>query len=182
MAVTCLTTAGFELECKKGIGGIKALFLTDILTFNRPGNTNTIDPTTEQITALDENINWFRFDLPRSTGQLTQTVAVENNAIFYTQTVEATFPYLKHERRKQLEIIVRGRHVMIVQDNNDNYWLLGYKDGVEVTAQTSQTGTAKGDLNGSTITFVAEEPYSMYRLADALVANDFDGNITFPTI
>lgn len=180
MAITCLTTAGFQLECKKGIGGIKALYVTSLAAFR--AGTNTVDPTTEQITALEATLDWFKFELPRSTGSLSQTVSVENNSVVYTQTIEATFPYMTADRRKQLEIIVRGRHVIIVQDNNDNYWLLGFNDGVEVTAQTSQTGTAKSDLQGSTVTFVAEEPYSMYRLADALVAADFDGTINAPSI
>jgi len=174
-SITCMTSAGFQLDCKKGVGGIKSFWLTDLNYFSK--GTNTVDGTSEQITALESSLTWYQFDLPRNTGSLTQAVSVENNAVFYSQTLEATFPYLTPERRKQLEIITRGRHVAIVRGSNDNYWLLGFTDGVEITAQTSQTGVAKGDLNGSTITMLAEEPYSMYRIAEAVVSNDFDGTV-----
>jgi hypothetical protein len=42
--------------------------------------------------------------------------------------------------------------------------MCGYKDGVEVTAFTTTTGTTKGDLVGYTITFTGEEKDKAYLL------------------
>jgi hypothetical protein len=58
---------------------------------------------------------------------------------------------------------------------------MGYKDGAEVATESTETGTAKGDVNGYKITFTAEEASKAYRLADSIVS-DFDGTIDAPTL
>ena len=66
------------------------------------------------------------------------------------------------ERALQLQNIAKGRNVLWVLDNNDNLWMLGYKDGVQITAFTTATGTAKGDMSGFTVTFTGEEKDKAY--------------------
>jgi hypothetical protein len=67
-------------------------------------------------------------------------------------------------RSLELQNISKGRNILFVQDNNDNIWMCGYKDGVEVTAFTTASGTAKGDMSGYTITFTGEEKDKAYLL------------------
>ena len=160
--MACELTAGFELQCKDTIGGIKAIYLQqheDFLTgVSADGNTEEIDelPSAEI----------YKYICPKHTGGFTEEVAssVENGTIFYTQTVTATFFKLSAPRRKQLELLAKNRLVVFVQDNNDNIWMVGRFDGAEVTAASTATGVAKGDLNGYTVTFTAEEAHKAYRL------------------
>jgi hypothetical protein len=88
-------------------------------------------------------------------------------------------------RRKQLELVAKNRLVVFVQDNNDNIWMVGKADGAEVTAMTTATGVAKGDLNGYTITFTAEEAHKAYRL-ESFTSTPFDNfasiTVVAPTI
>jgi hypothetical protein len=51
--------------------------------------------------------------------------------------------------------------------------MVGKVDGAEVTAASTSTGTVKGDLNGYTITFTAEEAHKAYRLV-SYSATPFD--------
>ena len=159
----CTITAGFGLQCKDGIGGIKKIYLNAQSLF---AGTLTIDSPTELVTNCSSDEDLFEFVLPKSTGSFTEEVAssVENGTIFYTQTVTASFHKLSAPRRKQLELVAKNRLVVFVQDNNDNIWMVGRIDGAEVTAASTATGTAKGDLNGYTITFTAEEGHKAYRL------------------
>lgn len=175
----CLSTAGFIVDCKKTIGGIKSFWIGPYATI---ANAATIDPTTAQITALP-SASWETYNMKQHTGNFVEaaTVSKENNTIFYTQTLTAQFTILSAARRLQLDTFSRGRHVIIVQDNNDNYWLMGYKDGAEVATESTETGTGKGDFNGYKITFTAEEAHKAYRLADSIVS-DFDGTIVAPTL
>ena len=180
--MACELTSGFLLDCKDSIGGIKAIYLQqhdDFLTgvaFNGDEEVDTL-PTA----------SIYKYTCPKHTGNFTEEVAssVENGTIFYTQTVAATFFKLSAPRRKQLELVAKNRLVVFVQDNNDNIWMVGKADGAEVTAMTTATGTAKGDLNGYTITFTAEEAHKAYRL-ESFTTNPFDnfGSITVvsPTI
>ncbi len=162
MCPPCELSAGFALDCKEGIGGIKAIYLQQLADFQ---TDVVVDPSTEEINALP-TATIYQFALPKHTGSFTEEVqsSVENGTIFYTQTVTATFFKLTAARRKQLELIAKNRLVIFVLDNNDNIWMVGKVDGAEVTAMSTATGTAKGDLNGTTITFTAEEAHKAYRL------------------
>jgi hypothetical protein len=181
--MACELTAGFALDCKEGVGGIKAIFLQQLADFQ---SGVTVDGTSQEIDGLPTT-SVYQYTLPKHTGSFTEEVqsSVENGTIFYTQTVTATFFKLTAARRKQLEIIAKNRLVVFVQDNNDNLWMIGKVDGAEVTAASTATGTAKGDLNGYTITFTAEEAHKAYRL-ESYSSTPFDnfGSITVvaPTI
>ena len=160
--MACELTTGFTLECKEGVGGIKAIYLQQLADFQ---TGVVVDGGTEEINSLPNATIW-QYVLPKHTGSFTEEVAssVENGTIFYTQTVTATFFQLSAARRKQLEIVAKNRLVVFVLDNNNNIWMVGKVDGAEVTAMSTATGTAKGDLNGYTITFTAEEKNKAYRL------------------
>ena len=181
--MACELTAGFTLDCKEGVGGIKAIYLQQLADFQ---TGVTIDATSGEVDGLP-TASIYQFTLPKHTGSFTEEVqsSVENGTIFYTQTVTATFFQLSAARRKQLEIIAKNRLVCFVLDNNNNIWMIGKVDGAEVTAMSTATGTAKGDLNGYTITFTAEEKNKAYRLES--YANDpFDNfagiTVVAPTI
>lgn len=165
--MSCLTTAGILIACKEAIGGIKALYLGDYATF---ANTATIDGPTNLVTALPTG-DVYEFELPKHTGSFTEeaAISIENGTVYYTQTVVAMFHGMTAARALQLQNIAKGRNVLFVQDNNNNIWMCGYKDGVEVTAFTTASGTAKGDMSGYTITFTGEEKDKAYLL-------DADGN------
>lgn len=181
--MACELTAGFALDCKDSIGGIKAIYLQQVADF---ATGVTVDGTTQEIDGLP-TASIYKYVLPKNTGSFVEDVNSDINAgtIFYTQTVNATFFKLTAARRKQLELVAKNRLAVFVQDNNDNIWLLDYKDGAEVTALSSQTGTVKGDLNGTTITLAAESAVKAYRL-ESFTSTPFDnfGGITVvaPTI
>lgn len=160
--MSCLTTAGFLIGCKEAIGGIKAIYLAPYATF---ANTATIDATSNLVTALATG-SVYEFELPKHTGSFTEeaAISIENGTVFYTQTVVASFHGMSAARSLQLQNIAKGRNVLFVQDNNDNIWMCGYKDGVEVTAFTTQSGTAKGDMSGYNITLTGEEKDKAYLL------------------
>jgi hypothetical protein len=58
----------------------------------------------------------------------------------------------------------------IVTDRNGNYWLLGSRNGLELTTGTSQTGTAMGDRNGYDVTFTGMEEIPMLSVSGSIVA------------
>ena len=177
--MSCTITAGFGLQCKDGIGGIKKIYLNAQSLF---AGELTIDAPTEMITASSSAASLFEFILPKSTGSFTEEVAssVDNGTIFYTQTVTASFHKLSYQRRKQLELIAQNRLFVVVLDNNDNYWVVGYEDGAEVTAASTMTGVAKGDMNGYTITFTADSKNKAYRIEDGVFASDFNIDAATP--
>lgn len=182
--MACELSAGFKLDCKETIGGVRNLFIGNLSDFQSGVVYSGLN---DEISDLP-TATIYQFTLPKHTGSFTEEVAssVENGTIFYTQTITATFFALTAPRRKQLELMAKNRLVLFVQDNNNNIWMVGKVDGAEVTAMSTATGTAKGDLNGYTITFTAEEKNKAYRL-ESFSTTPFDNfapNITVeePTI
>ena len=180
--MACELTAGFNLDCKDTIGGIKAIYLQQHADFL----TGISIDGAEEVNGLPTK-TIYKYICPKHTGSFTEEVAssVENGTIFYTQTVTATFFKLTAPRRKQLDLLGKNRLVVFVQDNNDNIWMVGRMDGAEVTAASTATGVAKGDLNGYTVTFTAEEAHKAYRLESfsAVPFDNFAGiTVVAPTI
>jgi hypothetical protein len=156
--MSCLTTLGFQINCKEAIGGIKAIYLGAYATF-----ANTANITGNEVTDLVEG-DVYEFQLPKHTGSFTEeaAISIENGTVYYTQTIVANFHGMSQQRALQLQNIAKGRNILWVLDNNDNLWMCGYKDGVEITAFTTASGTAKGDLSGYTVTFTGEEKDKAY--------------------
>ena len=96
---------------------------------------------------------------PKNSSSLTQTVnaSVENGTVFYTQVLSLVLNKPVVADIVELTNLAKGRLGILVQDNNDNYFVMGHTRGAELTGGSLATGTALGDLNGYTLEFTAEE-------------------------
>jgi hypothetical protein len=96
--MSCLATGGFLVDCKNYVGGIKSFWIGPYATIT---DSATIDPTTEQITALPA-ATWETYNMKPHTGNFVEaaTVSKENNTIFYTQTLTAQFTKLSCTRQQ----------------------------------------------------------------------------------
>jgi hypothetical protein len=96
---------------------------------------------------------------PKNSSSLTQTVnaSVENGTVFYTQVLSLVLNKPVAADITEIQNLAKGRLAIVVQDNNDNYFVLGHTRGAELTGGSIATGTALGDLNGYTLEFTGEE-------------------------
>ena len=82
-------------------------------------------------------------------------------------------------KRNEILLVARNRNLKVIfEDNNGKYWLMGLTRGAVVSAGTSVTGTAVGDLNGYTLTLTAQEPEMAYEV-QSTPAVTFAGDVTF---
>ena len=104
-------------------------------------------------------LNLEDFVSPKNTSSLTQTVnsSVENGTVFYTQVVSLVCNKPVAADITEIQNLAKGRLAVVVQDNNDNYFVIGHTRGAELTGGSLTTGTAVGDLNGFTLEFTGEE-------------------------
>ena len=96
---------------------------------------------------------------PKNSSSLTQTVnaSVENGTVFYSQVLSLVLNKPVAADITEIQNLAKGRLAIVVQDNNDNYFVMGHTRGAELTGGSLATGTALGDLNGYTLEFTAEE-------------------------
>jgi hypothetical protein len=115
---------------------------------------------------------FYKYELPKQTSQFTETVnpSTENGTIFYQQDLQVILNKMNANLRNELRLLGQNRLMAIVTDRNDTYWLLGSRNGLELSAGTSQTGTAMGDRNGYDVTFTALEEVPMLSVDSTIIA------------
>jgi hypothetical protein len=158
-------TQGFALDCKDSVGGIKSIHL---ISWVADGFTVASGEVTATTIASG---NVYDYELPKGVGSMTTTtnVSAENGTVFNQSDVVARLRKLSTAKRNELRLLAQSRVFCIVRDNNDGYYLVGNEYGCDVTAMTSETGTAMGDLNGYNFTLSAIESNEPYKLQGSVV-------------
>ena len=184
--MACDITRGRLIDCKDSIGGLKAIYIAKSYS-NNVSAVATINTTEMTIAGF---ANWsccggtvevFKYDLVQNLSSLTVTINSDNanGTTFFTQALSVTLQKIDHDMTNELRLMAYSRSQIFVQDSNDNVYLLGIDGGCYVTGGTVVTGTAKGDMNGYTIEWGAEEKNALIQLpasAGAATAKyPFDG-------
>lgn len=151
------TIAGRALPCRDSLGGIKEIWVAPFALIGVP---QTFDPVSSgEIADSTAAMVFKNYDMHKNSGSFTQTVnsSVENGTIFYTQVVSCVFSNEIAGDIGNFQDLTKGRVFIIVQDVNDNLFLMGHTRGCELTGGTLESGTAMGDFNGLKYEFTAEE-------------------------
>jgi hypothetical protein len=164
-----LTLSGIALDCKD-IGGVKTVYIVDR---NKVTNIG-IDPITEVISGitLSGTTKFSTYNMNPQTGNLSSTItnSSENNTSFIESTLNLVFAKMTATKRIELNSLRIGELAVIVRDNNDNYWYLGYDNPVELLDGTVQTGTAFGDLNGYNINLIDRGFKLPYNISSTIIS------------
>jgi len=144
---------GRKLPCKDVVGGIKTVYFADY------GTLGTLTITSGTLTAVGgTGTNWYKYEV-KGGNNLEQTITSsdENGTTFYGQTITAVLTKIDVATQVELQKVVSQRPHCFVEDNNGNFFAVGLTRGCNVNGKVS-TGTALGDMNGTTLTITAEEP------------------------
>ena len=152
----CNSITGITFSCLSNTGGVKEIYIAcfDSLVSATVSSGEIIFAT---VSAPFE-----QFQFNKNTSSITEeaTINLENGTTFYTQTVTLVIPRREVSKRNAILLLADGQpnlHI-IVKDQNDEYWWVGYENGANLTANVTGSGTTKTELNGYTLTFTAEEP------------------------
>jgi|TARA_R110000744_G_scaffold91670_3_gene177783 hypothetical protein len=155
--MACDLTIGRKEVCKDSVGGIKAIYFSNFE--DTTSASYTFDATnTDVIDAVSGTPNAFKYEV-RDASSFTQNIqsSADTGTTAFEQVVELTLKKLTIADHKELKLISYGRPRVIVQDQNDNYFLAGFENGCQVTAGTIVTGQAMNDLSGYTLTLTGME-------------------------
>lgn len=154
--MACDLTTGFTLGCRDNTGGTKRIF---VLNFD-PSISYTVSGT-DVVTGMTSSnpIVFFKYDLQKNTAELTeaQEMTAENETIGYTPTINFVFNKLDTPKRNELLLLARTASVVIVEDRNGRYWIVGKEAGLDMTSSTRGTGINITDRNGSSVALVGSE-------------------------
>ena len=153
---------------------------------NNPVDSPVNDPINKSTLinniVLASNKKFVEFKFRRNTGSYTSTYTGDNTTGSQVVTTEVTLQFSKAENQKRLEFQKLTGHpcVMLIEDAYGKYIALGVDAPVVLTNTVMQSGTAKSDLSGFTLTFTEEsnvfppfvKDYYSGDVADAIVVDD----------
>lgn len=165
----CALTQNLGLACRQGMGGIKAVFITEY------ANTDTLTTSGGTVTAwtLETGKQFFRYDMRKETGSFTQTTTINdaNGSVYYAPSVVFQLPRLQVNTLQELALLAQNDVVVIVLDNNGGYWAVGTDKGLQMTTGSDEAGSKFGDFAGSKVTIAnGGEQYTMLSVPSALIA------------
>lgn len=165
--MSCNLASGVSLDCRSNLGGIASVYIGsttgyDITLLGESAGSITGFSFGSGATVVDSVADltvapMYEFQQPRQAANLTEagTFDEANGVAFYESTLTIVVNKLQASNLEALDILGQNTKLaVVVKDNNGNYFTVGNETGAIVSASTSDTGTAFGDRNGITITFL----------------------------
>jgi len=144
------TLSGIGRDCAANMGGIRRVLLA-----NR-SDVASITIATNKVTAItmEASKKFYEYNFRPGTSNMSSSYQVSpENGTKYVQTdLLMIFNRMETAKRVEVEAMAQADLYGIVEDNNGAYWLLGNENPLELSAGDANTGTARGDRNGYSVT------------------------------
>ncbi len=168
--MSCAILAGYALDCKDAVGGIKNIYLSPIsdvsaVTENASGYVTGI--------AMVSTKKFYKYALePRGANSTTQNIQSDPTVgtVAYEQTLTAAFLKMKWETQNKLQTLVANRTAILVEMKTGQYFLFGKENGMEVNGGTGTSGAAMNEFNGYSLTFAGMEKTFAQEVDPTIVA------------
>lgn len=164
--MSCLINSGYSLGCRDNTGGVLRVYIGNF-TPNVEYGVDA-DDVIVGLTYSGATVSYYTFEQEMETAEFNQTLttSIENGTIFYDQQLTLMFHKNDADLRNQLLLLSQGNLSVIVVDQRNEAWLMGYQNGVRAISGAMNTGKAYGDMNGITITLQGKEPKPAYLIDD----------------
>tara|TARA_R110000851_G_scaffold323683_1_gene490552 strand:+ start:111 stop:668 length:558 start_codon:yes stop_codon:yes gene_type:complete len=167
--MACLLDSGYALGCRDNIGGVKRVFIGKVISTERRNNYGI---SGGEINDTNSAIEYYTFDQEMEAASFSQngTYSTENGTVFFDQQLTLIFHKNSTALRAKLLDLSQLNLRVIVQDQRDQFWLMGLSNGVRAISGAMNTGKAFGDMNGVTLTLQSKDAEPAFRINTATVA------------
>jgi len=150
------TLAGITRDCSSNMGGIKKVYIANA------ADVTSVTLTSNVVTAITmaSTKKFYEYAFALGTSSLTSNwqVNAENGTKFVESDLLMVFNKADSTKRLEIMALAQAEMVVVVEDNNGTQWYLGYFEPVLLNGGDLQTGTARGDRNGITVTLRESSP------------------------
>lgn len=153
--MSCDLANGRLEVCKDAVGGIDAVYFVN---YNDYTGITYDGVNTDVIDSVAGVSSLYKYEL-KGTNSFEQVVnsSRENGTTFIEQTLTMTLKKQDATTHKSVKLLAYGRPHVIIRNRNNQFFFAGLEHGMELTTANVSNGTAMGDLNGYTLTFVGQE-------------------------
>lgn len=170
MALCDITKGKNIIACKDAVSGLKAIYVANYFDYEfETVQTATDGNSLTDIGTLD---TVFKYELRNSGNTFNQdnTSSRDNGTTIYTQTLNFILTNISTEMEFQIRMFGLGRPIIFVEGNNGLFFVVGSKNGCEVTSKTELQGTMDS-MNGYTLTAVATEKDPIFYLTSGAITS-----------
>lgn len=155
--MSCDIANGRLEVCKDAVGGIDAVYFINFGDYNSSTDV-TYSVGTDTISSVGHVANLYKYEL-KGTNSFEQVLnsSRENGTTYAEQTLTITLKKQDATTHKNVKLMAYGRPHVVIKNRNNQFFLAGLENGMEITTANASNGTAMGDLNGYTLTFVGQE-------------------------
>lgn len=167
------------------IGGVTKILITNRsavgdITLTNGGLTGSANSFVTEIFATGSTSTppvFYEYDVRRETASYTETLNKgDNGSLFYGNALTIVLDRMEKIKRDELMLLDRALVTVIFRDANGIFWMFGYNEAAEVSANTGQTGVARTDANGYTLTLTEAGPQRAYVVSPAIIEDLYTPN------
>lgn len=167
------TLAGIPKDCAASMGGIEVVLIANKDDVASITFTDDIITAITMVSAGTPPVaaTFKEYFFRPGTGNMTSEYQVDEAAgTQYVQTLLAlVFNRMETAKRIEIGALALADAVAIVGDANGKWWYLGYDHPLHLNAGTGETGTARGDRNGYSITLQDDSHELPFEVAASVV-------------
>jgi hypothetical protein len=153
----CDIANGLAEPCKTAVGGLDAMYIINYGDY-APSDITYDATQTDMISDINGVTSLYKFDLKGANSfEQTITSSRDNGTTFVEQTLTVTLKQQSAAKHKLVKLLSYGRPHIVIRTRAGQYFLAGLERGMDLTTGVVSNGTAMGDLNGYTLTFVGME-------------------------
>lgn len=154
--MSCTLTTGYtDPTCNALVGGVKEFWIGAYNSTLTPVYGS--DMIVASFSAGTSSYNKFEQGIEQGTYNFTTEINNENGTIVYVHSAQMNLKGLEAADINRLKSLGQGRWRVVVKDNNDNYYILGLKNGLKTSELTGGIGKSMGDMVGAMLTMTGKE-------------------------
>lgn len=173
VTVTALYWSGAVLSSSYNAGPNTTTITPDFVGFT-PLVGQASDPAPPNTNQTVSTFAFFEIQTNKNVCNFQETTAIDLAAgtTYFNQIVTLILTRRDTTKRTYINKLIAGQKdlLVIVQDSNNIYWLIGLIEGVRVTGIDGGTGVQKTDRNGYEVVFTASERLQAYEIDYAAIA------------
>lgn len=152
--------------CRRNTGGIKKVYIAnfDDLVSVTPVISDDLTDTgfiTAITMAGSPVAGFYRYEFTKDSSSYTETFSqdIASETGGWVQSLNLVFAKNEASKRNAIKMLGQNSTLIIVEDKNNKFWLLGEENGCELTSVEAGTGVLNTDRNGYNVTFEGREPF-----------------------
>ena len=166
--MSCILNTSWLLGCRDNTGGVQRILVksysaTASYSYDVSGMIGT--------SSVPET--FYEFEQTSEAAEFTQEGqhSPENGTNFYNQNVNLVFHKYQASLRDLVYVLAQKQVILLVQDQNGNWFMVGEQNGANLVSSSANVGKTYGDMNGSTVGFLAKEPSPARQCNAAYIAS-----------